>query len=282
MGKDGDETSASKNAESQRTFTPYDQTDIFRVGVRPPPFWAEEPTVWFSQLEGNFILSGIKDEDTKFYYVTSTLEHRYAAEVKDIIVSPPKTGKYERLKSELIKRLSASREKEVKQLLMHEELGDRRPSQFMRHLQSLAGPTVPEEFIRTIWTSRLPTALQPIIVSQKTSDLQELADLADSVHEIVPSTPQVAAASAPKETELQSMARQISELSRRVEALSSRDHRSRTRSRSRRSSPDRKTTRSQSNYRKFPVCWYHSKHGKDANFCVKPCDYKSENHHGSR
>lgn len=249
--------SGDHNSEPQRT---PDQTGIFRVGVRPPPFWAEEPAVWFSQLEGNFILSGIKDDDTKFYYVTSTLEHRYAAEVKDIIVSPPKTDRYERLKTELIKRLSASREKEVKQLLMHEELGDRRPSQFMRHLQRLAGPTVPDEFIKTIWTSRLPTALQPIIVSQKTADLQALADLADSVHEIVPSTPQVSMASAQTESVLQSMARQISELSRQVEALSSRDYRSR--SKSRRHSPDRKTTRSQSNYRKFPVCWYHSKYGK--------------------
>lgn len=283
-GKDGGHASSDKNVEPQKTFTPYDPTttNLFRVGVRPPPFWPEEPAVWFSQLEGNFVLSGIKDEDTKFYYVTSTLEHRYAAEVKDIIVSPPKTGKYERLKTELIKRLSASREKEVKQLLMHEELGDRRPSQFMRHLQRLAGPTVPEEFIKTIWTSRLPTALQPIIVSQKTTDLQSLADLADSVHEIVPSTPQVAAASATTDV-LQSMARQISELTRQVQALSSRDNQSRSRPRSRQRSNDRKTTRSQSNYRKFPLCWYHFKHGKDANACVKPCDYKpTENYQGSR
>lgn len=280
QGKDGGDAPANKNADPQGTFIPSDTTNLFRVGVRPPPFWPEEPAVWFSQLECNFILSGIKDEDTKFYYVTSTLEHRYAAEVKDIIVSPPKTGKYERLKTELIKRLSASREKEVKQLLMHEELGDRRPSQFMRHLQRLAGPTVPEEFIKTIWTSRLPTALQPIIVSQKTSDLQALADLADSVHEIVPSTPQVAATSASTDV-LQSMARQISELTRQVQALSSRNNHSRSRSKQR--NRDRSTTRSQSNYRKFPLCWYHYKHGKDANACIKPCDYKpTENYQGSR
>ncbi|XP_037870977.1 uncharacterized protein LOC119629372 [Bombyx mori] len=210
---------SKSNNGSSKTFTPSDTTDIYRIGVRPPSFWAEEPAVWFSQLEGNFVLSGIKDDDTKFYYVTSTLEHRYAAEVKDIIVSPPKTGKYERLKSELIKRLSTSREKEVKQLLMHEELGDRRPSQFLRHLQQLAGPTVPEEFIKTIWTSRLPTTLQPIIVSQKRLDLLALADLADSVHEIIPCSPQIATTSALKATEpsLASMAKQIDELSQAVE-----------------------------------------------------------------
>lgn len=277
-----DKNGGEKANESQRTFTPSDTTDVFRVGVRPPPFWAEEPAIWFSQLEGNFILSGIRDDDTKFYYVTSTLEHQYAAEVKDIIISPPKTGKYERLKTELIKRLSTSREKEVKQLLMHEELGDRRPSQFLRHLQQLAGPTVPEEFIKTIWTSRLPTTLQPIIVSQKSLDMQALADLADSVHEIIPCSPQIATTSAPKGTEsvLESMAKQINELTRQVKALSAREHR--PRSRTRKSDPDKKTKRSQSNYRKFPICWYHYKYGKNAKWCTKPCDYKAENYQGSR
>ncbi|XP_028026683.1 uncharacterized protein LOC114240364 [Bombyx mandarina] len=273
---------SKSNNGSSKTFTPSDTTDIYRIGVRPPPFWAEEPAVWFSQLEGNFVLSGIKDDDTKFYYVTSTLEHRYAAEVKDIIVSPPKTGKYERLKSELIKRLSTSREKEVKQLLMHEELGDRRPSQFLRHLQQLAGPTVPEEFIKTIWTSRLPTTLQPIIVSQKRLDLLALADLADSVHEIIPCSPQIATTSALKATEpsLASMAKQIDELSRQVKALTTHKHRSR--SRTRRDSPDRKTKRSQSSYKKFPTCWYHYKFGNQAKWCTKPCDFRPENYQGSR
>ncbi|XP_045454527.1 uncharacterized protein LOC123663930 [Melitaea cinxia] len=257
------------------------ETDVFRIGVKPPPFWAEEPTVWFSQLEGNFTLSGIKDDDTKFYYVISTLEQRYAAEVKDIIVSPPKTGKYELLKSELIKRLSASREKEVKQLLIHEELGDRRPSNLLRHTR-LAGPSIPDDFTKTIWISRLPIALQPIIAAQKTLDLQSLADLADSLHEIVPRTPQVASTST-SQSVLESMAKQIDELSMQVNALNTysytrrsgpRRHRSQTRHTS--------STRSQSNHQKFPVCWYHYTFGKNANKCIKPCDFKSENCKGSR
>jgi hypothetical protein len=33
---------------------------------------------------------------------------------------------------------------------MHEEMGDRKPSQFLRHLKSLA-PEVPDDFLRSIW-----------------------------------------------------------------------------------------------------------------------------------
>ncbi|XP_048001859.1 uncharacterized protein LOC125238564 isoform X2 [Leguminivora glycinivorella] len=114
--------------------------DTFRVGVRLPPFYRQDPAVWFAQVEGHFILSKITSDATKYYYILSQLDHEYAAEVKDVIVNPPAEGKYEKLKAELISRLSASREKELKRLLVHEELGDRKPSQFLRHLQHLAGP----------------------------------------------------------------------------------------------------------------------------------------------
>lgn len=261
---------------SKNTFTPH---DIYRVGVRPPPFWPEEPAVWFAQLEGNFALAGIRDDDTKYYYVQSTLEHRYAAEVKDIIVSPPARDKYDKIKSELIKRLSASREKEVQQLLIHEELGDRRPSQFLRHLQHLAGPNVPEDFILTIWTSRLPSSIQTVIASQPKTDLPALADLADKVHDIVPATSHVAAAQTTSPV-LEVMAKQIAALTRKIETLSSRDRR--PRSKFRRENRERSTSRSQSTYRKFPTCWYHHKFGNKATRCTKPCDFKQENFNGGR
>lgn len=260
---------------SKETFTPH---DICRIGVRPPPFWPEEPAVWFAQLEGNFALAGIKDDETKYYYVQSTLEHRYAAEVKDIILSPPAKGKYEKIKSELIKRLSTTRAKQVQQLMVHEELGDRRPAQFLRHLQHLAGPNVPEEFILSMWTSRLPNNIQTAIASQPNMSLQELADLADRVFDIVPASPQVAAAQAHTPM-LDAIAKQLEALTQRVKSISTRGRSSRSKSQNDRSSS---TTRSESNYRRFPTCWFHFKFGKKATKCLKPCDYKQGNSQGSR
>jgi hypothetical protein len=108
--------------------------DVCRVGVRIPPFWPEKPGIWFAQVEGQFQMAGISNDLTKFHYVIGQLDHQFATEVEDIIVNPPTSNKYEKLKYELIKRLSASRENKVKQLLIHEELGDRKPSQFLRYL----------------------------------------------------------------------------------------------------------------------------------------------------
>lgn len=260
-------------------------SDTFRVGVRVAPFWPDKPNIWFAQVEGQFAISNITADATKFYYVISQLDHQYAAEVEDIIVSPPTNNKYDKLKAELIKRLSVSKEKKVKQLLMHEELGDRKPSQFLRHLQNLAGQGVPEDFVKTIWTSRLPSSMQQIIASQTNSDLLTLSDLADRIHDIVPSSPQIASTSTATVTTvtLDAVIAQIAELTHKVNTLSMETRRGRSRSRTesgqqRRSSS---STRSQSTYRKYPQCWYHSKFGSKAKQCRKPCDYKAENRQGS-
>jgi hypothetical protein len=58
----------------------------------------------------------ITQDATKFYYVISHLENKYAAEVEDVITNPPPTGRYEKIKAELIKRLSRSEEQRVRQL----------------------------------------------------------------------------------------------------------------------------------------------------------------------
>jgi hypothetical protein len=129
--------------------------EVSKVAVRLPSFWAERPAVWFAQAEAQFFLAGVNSEKTKFFHVISQLDHRYATEVEDIITSPPERDPYTKLRNELVQRLSPSREQRIHQLLTLEEMGDRKPSQFLRHLRGLA-PDVPEDFLRTIWSSRLP------------------------------------------------------------------------------------------------------------------------------
>jgi hypothetical protein len=81
---------------------------ISRVAMRLPPFWAERSAVWFSQAEAQFSLAGISSEMTKFFII-SQLDHQYAAEVEDIIISPPKWDPYTTLRAELMRRLTPTR-----------------------------------------------------------------------------------------------------------------------------------------------------------------------------
>jgi len=63
-----------------------DDTSIKRVAMRFPPFW---PELWFAQLEGQFALSIITDNDVKYGYVLSKLKSRQAREIKDVITNSP-------------------------------------------------------------------------------------------------------------------------------------------------------------------------------------------------
>ncbi|XP_073961813.1 uncharacterized protein [Choristoneura fumiferana] len=255
--------------------------ESFRVGVKIPPFYPEKPALWFAQLEGQFTLSKITTDETKFYYAMAQLEPQYAQEVEDIITTPPAQGKYEKLKTELIKRLSASREKRVRQVLTGEELGDKKPSQFLRHLQNLAGPGLPEDFLRSIWSSRLPQRTQDIIASQLRSSLEDLAELADRLHDVVMSVPPQLAAVSPAHTApADPLVFQIAELTRRMSAMDAkidRMSRPKTRASTSRSRQRSASKRSNSSYRKFPMCWYHNKFGEQARRCIKPCDYQAGN-----
>jgi len=51
-----------------------DDANINRVAMHIPPFWTDDPELWFAQLEGQFALSIITDDDVKYGYVLSKLE----------------------------------------------------------------------------------------------------------------------------------------------------------------------------------------------------------------
>ncbi|KAK3916941.1 Cobyric acid synthase [Frankliniella fusca] len=160
---------------------------VSRISVKLPPFWRDRPTLWFSQVEAQFSLAGITQEATKYAYVVSHLDEKYANEV-DIITSPPAENPYTTLKTALIKRVSLPEDQRIKQLLIDEDIGDRKPSQYLRHLRSLAGPAFGQDkLLRTIWLQRLPINAQAILQTQPaTASLDDLAEVADKIVAVQP------------------------------------------------------------------------------------------------
>ncbi|XP_076764830.1 uncharacterized protein LOC143431872 [Xylocopa sonorina] len=176
-------TAASAPSDSASASNTATFQEISRVGIRVPPFWPEQPQLWFNQIEAQFVLSGVTADNTKFYYVMSQLEPKYAVQVQDIFDNPPDTDKYETLKKELVQRLSMSQGQRIRQLLEQEEIGDRTPSQFLRHMRNLAGSTVTDDFLRTLWSGRLPAMTRAIVTAQADLSLNKLAEIADQIHE---------------------------------------------------------------------------------------------------
>ncbi|XP_011878689.1 PREDICTED: uncharacterized protein LOC105567961, partial [Vollenhovia emeryi] len=199
---------------------------INRVSVRIPAFWNEEPELWFAQLEGQFTLSGITADSTKYACTLSQLDSRQIKEIKDIITQPPATNKYEAVKKALIQRLSISQEQRTRQLLELEEIGDRKPSQFLRHLRTLAGNNVPDTLLRTLWLGRLPNQMQMVLATRLEDPLNNVAEQADRIHEMSSKTLVVAATSTtPKKT----LEQQVQELTKQLANLTTHLSRSRER-----------------------------------------------------
>lgn len=260
--------------------------EVFQVALNIPPFWPEEPDIWFAKIEGLFANAGVVNNATKFNYVLGALDNKTSKDVKDIIIEPPNENKYKKLKTKLIQKLTISNENKLQQLVIHEELGDQKPSQFLRHLRNCAGVDTSEDFMRTIWVNRLPQNIQTVLAGQPdTLSLEVLADLADRVSDIL-LTP-VASTSKATDDVLKSLTKEIADLKEQVQKLSlgktklhsksQQPHRQPKSHKSNQKSNSASSTRSTSSYKKYPTCWYNGKFGEKATSCIRPCDFNTEN-----
>ncbi|KAK4472154.1 hypothetical protein MN116_000452, partial [Schistosoma mekongi] len=110
--------------------------------IRLPEFDRSDPELWFAQLEHYFIRHNIKSEGVRYRDLCSILPPSVAKEVRDLILSPPTPQPYTILRREIMSRLSLSDGQRIQRLFQGETLGDRSPSQFLRHLQALVAKEV--------------------------------------------------------------------------------------------------------------------------------------------
>ncbi|GBM46209.1 hypothetical protein AVEN_270218-1 [Araneus ventricosus] len=201
-------------------------SEVSRIDVKVPPFWRENPAIWFSQLESQFITSGIVQNSTKYHTVVTSIETEILSQVSDIITSPPKDDMYKKLKERFINIFSDSEERRLKKLLQDVELGDKRPSMFLRQMQDLAGNRVGDELLRSLWLQRLPTQMQEILTTSS-DDLNKLSIMADKIANVTSGSEicsnhvktKVPETSTPNDR-ISNLQAQISELSLKIDRMS--------------------------------------------------------------
>jgi hypothetical protein len=238
--------------------------EIARVTTRIPPFWKTNPALWFSQLETQFVVSGISSDTTKYHTVVGLIEARVLSEVPDLILQPQTTLLYQTLKTRLLDRFTDSEERRLKKLLRDIDLGDRKPSTLLCEMRSLSTGAISEDVLKSLWLQRLPNQMQAILtVSSET--LNKLALMADKIADAT-DLHEIRSVAAPT-ISVESLGQQIATLTKQVEKLMSRRSNSRSRNRQHRSaSRDNK-----------PLCWYHFKFGNQATKCQPPCNFKNNN-----
>ena len=185
---------------------------VSAVQLKLPPFWPADPQIWFAQVEAQFTTRGIITQKTKFNYVVASLAPEFATELRDLILQPPETNSYDRLKKQLIKRTAASEQRRLRQLFNAEELGDRKPTQLLRRMQQLLGDKATNTdaaFMRELFLQRLPSNVRMVLASTPdTGNMEDLVQLADKVMEVaVPSVANITTS-----TELQQLCQEVTDL----------------------------------------------------------------------
>lgn len=237
---------------------------VAAVDVKLPPFWTADPELWFLQVESQFAARRITADLTKYHHVVSSLPPATASEIRDLLFSPPAEDAYSTLKRTLIRRVSPSEPQRLQQLLREADLGDRTPSQLLRHMQQLLGSTaagLDSLLLREIFLQRLPSNVRMVLTSTGEKDLSKLAERADALMAVA--TPSVATVQAEpaQPDQLHELRAEISRLANTVAALRAGGAHPPNRS----AKPEPQQSQK--------VCWYHRRYGNAARNCVPPCEH---------
>ncbi|XP_037564624.1 uncharacterized protein LOC119444272 [Dermacentor silvarum] len=168
----------------------------------------------------------------------------------------------------LIRRLTPSELERLRQLLNDTDLGDRTPSQLLRHMQRLVGSVtgLDSTLLREIFLQRLPSHVRVALATVAEKDIGKMAAIADAIMAAAnPSASvanvQVKSASAPSPNEFLELREEIARLTETVAALQARTSR------------PLEQRSAQPQQPRLRWCWYHRKHGDAARKCVAPCGY---------
>lgn len=247
---------------------------VAAVSIKLPPFWPADPEVWFTQVEAQFTTRGVMAQKTCFDYVISSLSPEFAMEVRNLLLKPPAESPYNTLKAELIKRMAASEQRRLQQLISGEELGDRKPTQLLRRMQQFLGDKLgtsadANSFLRELFLQRLPPNDQMVLASTDASmDLNRLADMANKVMEVA--TPTVSAVS-DTHTDSSGVKRLREEVARLADLVASLKSQSCHHSTSRLRRPQSPSP--QNPPPEDFLCWYHAKYSEGAQKCKDPCSW---------
>ncbi|GFW40588.1 transposon Tf2-9 polyprotein [Trichonephila clavipes] len=254
--------------------------EVARIALRLPPFWKSNVRLWIAQCDHAFTFSGISSDDTKYSALVANLDAETLSYVSDIVLSPPNSDKYHTLSQRLITQFSNSETQKIKKLLTDLHLGDEKPSHLLRKMKELSNGQLQDDFLQSLWLQRMPPHIQTVL-SASSEPLDKLAIIADKVSEVVGSSSTICAAttvpppsqssSCSAQPTMDSLARQIQELSLQVAELT----RERNSSRHQRYSSDRRRShsRSRSVNRGSGICYYHCRYKEQARKCVSPCAF---------
>lgn len=153
------------------------------VAVTMPPLQPSNITVWFALFETQLDAADVTSDKVRFATLAKSFDSQLLQQVESVMTNPPATGRYAKLKNELIRILTDSDSNRIKKLVESEGMGDRKPSQFYHHLRKLVSLSTPDEFVRSLWRNRFPARIRRILAAVDDSNPDKLMRSADLIAE---------------------------------------------------------------------------------------------------
>lgn len=256
-----------------RNYTLVQSEDGCFIGLHAETFWRNRPELWFRKIEAQLSNCNIDNDTQKFNVLVSLLDEKTALEVKDIIVDPPDFDKYDCLKEQLLKRVTAKNEEEAKKKMIAEPMGDRKPSEFYRDLNMLAGCYVRDDFVEQVWFECLPSKIRAVVECLKEYTIDTQAKIADRIYEVFLSQPTeqcLAQPNTPAATSImENLVKEVENLNKKVQMLKPRGTPCKPRSKGQRASEQcdgppskpQKNVTTQIQTKQNNPCHYHTKYG---------------------
>lgn len=156
--------------------------DIPAVTLKLPTFWQTSPSAWFAQVEAQFALRSITNDETKYYHVVVSLDTDTANRALCILSSPPTQEKYKTIKSFLLSAFELSEDERALALFNLHGLGDRKPSELMDIMLGLLGSHKPCFLFKHLFIQQLPDYIRTALAqSNNKEDFRALALEADQL-----------------------------------------------------------------------------------------------------
>ena len=132
----------------------------FRIAT----FYASDVELWFNQIETQFALHQIDDDDERYSLTCAALSGEIASDVRDVLLQPFRSNKYDSLKAILIERRGLTTPERVNKVISGEKIGSDIPSRFLRCLQKTAGfgtkAVVGKAVIRQAFIRQMPASIR--------------------------------------------------------------------------------------------------------------------------
>lgn len=111
-------SSAQLNQGQQQQIAQPPEPQVNEVrNLKIPPFWRENPALWFGQVEASFALANITSDTTRFRHIITQLDPQTLPALSDLILNPPTANRYQAIKTRIMNSFAETSESKLRKLL---------------------------------------------------------------------------------------------------------------------------------------------------------------------